>query len=254
MLRTLIVDDERPARDELIYLLDAHQDIAPREAASVHEALHILAEQPVDLVLLDIQMPGQDGFELLREIACEPHPPCVVLVTAYDHHAVRAFEENAVDYLLKPVAPERLARALERVRRLIADQAQAREGRTMQTLLARLGQPCLPRMAVERGGKISLLPTTRVLIVEADGKRLTALTDDGAYVCHGLPTLAKAEERLAGQPFFRANRGALINLERIAEFTSWHGGRYIVVMNDAARTEVVISRNQVRDFKLQLGV
>ena len=254
MLKVLIVDDERPARDELIYLLTSHADIVPNEATSVDEALEILAESHMDLVLLDIQMPGRNGFELLREIACEPQPPFVVLVTAFDQHAVRAFEENAVDYLLKPVAPERLARALERVRRLAADQAQAREGRTMQNLLVRLGHPCLPRIAVERGGKICLLPTTQVLVVEADGGRLTALTDDGAHVCHGLPTLAKAEERLAGQPFFRANRGVLVNLERIAEFSPWHGGRYIVIMNDAARTEVVVSRNQVRDFKLHLGV
>lgn len=254
MLRTLIIDDERPARDELAYLLAAHADIAPREATSVDEALDILAEAPVDLILLDIQMPGRGGFELLREIACHPNPPFVVMVTAFDQHAVRAFEENAVDYLVKPVVPERLARALDRVRRLAADQAQAREGRNVQTLLARLGHPCLPRIAVERGGKICLLATAQVLVLEADDRRVTALTDDGAHVCHGLPTLAKAEERLSGQPFFRASRSVLLNLERIAEFAPWHGGRYIVIMNDPARTEVVVSRSQVREFKLQLGV
>lgn len=254
MLRTLIVDDEQPARDELAYLLASHEDIDLCEASSVDEALEVLAVKPIDLVLLDIQMPGRNGFDLLREIACEPQPPFVVLVTAFDQHAVRAFEENAVDYLLKPVAPERLARALDRVRKLAADRAQARESRTMQNLLARLGQPCLPRLAVERGGKICLLHTAHVVLVEADGKKVTALTDDGVHACHGLPTLAKAEERLAGQPFFRANRSVLINLERIAEFSPWQGGRYIVIMNDHARTEVVVSRNQVRDFKLQLGV
>ncbi len=254
MLNVLIVDDERPARDELAYLLSGHADLAIREAGSVEQALDVLAQSSIDVVFLDIQMPGRNGFELLREIACEPEPPFVVLVTAFDQHAIRAFEENAVDYVLKPVAPERLARALDRVRKLAEDQAQAREGRTVHNLLARLGHSCLPRIAVERGGKVCLVPTSRVLVIEADGKRLIALADDGAQVCHGLPTLAKAEERLAGQPFFRANRSALINLERIAEFSPWQGGRYIVIMDDAARTEVVVSRNQVREFKLQLGV
>lgn len=254
MLQVLVVDDERPARDELIHLLGEHPDIVALEADSVDKALEILIQGDVDLVLLDIQMPARNGFELLREIACDPRAPFVILVTAFDQHAVRAFEENAVDYLLKPVAPERLVRALERVRKLMADRAQALEARSLHGLLERLGHSCLPRIAVERGGKISLLPTSRVLVIEANGKRVTALTDDGVHACHGMTTLARAEERLAGQPFFRANRGMLINLERISEFSPWQGGRYIVVMNDAARTEVVISRSQVRDFRLQLGV
>ncbi|HCG03762.1 MAG TPA: DNA-binding response regulator, partial [Desulfovibrio sp.] len=117
-IRVLIVDDERPARDELAYLLSAHPDVESAEAASAAEALRKLADERFDLVLQDIQMPGHDGFHVLREAQAQPGEaaPLFVFVTAFDQHAIRAFEENALDYLLKPVAPSRLARCLDRVR------------------------------------------------------------------------------------------------------------------------------------------
>ena len=290
-INALIVDDEAPARDELAFLLEDHPDVRAAQASNAQEALAAIERGGVSLVFQDIQMPGQDGFHVLAEAQNLEHPPLFVFVTAYDQHAIRAFEENAVDYLLKPVSPPRLAKSLDRVRRLLAaphDAAGAAESarshpgqgdaafapsreisegvlegalgtqplrEAVERLLTSVGRARpLSRLAVEQGGRISLVPTSKVILVEADEKRVLAVTDMGPLPCHGLPTLAKACERLAGLPFFQANRAQLVNLERIAEFSPWFGGKYHVVMNDADRTEITVSRNRVRDFKARLGI
>ena len=266
-IRALIVDDEAPARDELAYLLEEHPDVEASWAANAQEALeHILSRRP-DVVFQDIQMPGQDGFFVLSEAQALEHPPVFVFVTAFDQHAIRAFEENAADYLLKPVSPDRLSKSLERVRRLLGASAheaahghaqEAGEGplrEAVERILSSVGRAKpLQRAAVEHGGRISLIPLSRVAMIEAEEKRLVALTDQGRLPCHGLGALARAYERLAGLPFFQANRSQLINLERIGEFAPWFGGKYTVTLNDPDRTEITVSRNRVREFKSRLGI
>ena len=252
-LRALIVDDEKPARDELVYLLDAHPDVETSQAASAAQALALIASERPDLVFLDIHMPGQDGFSVLAQAQELPQPPLFVFVTAFDQHAIQAFEQNAVDYLLKPVSAERLAVSLERVRRRLVE---GKPGlpQSLEPLLAGLGRQSLARVAVEQHGRIRLLPAREVLCIEAEERGVMALTDQGRLPCHGLPTLTKAEERLAGQAFCRVSRAVMVNLERIAELSPWVGGRYLLVMDDAARTEVAVSRNRVRQFKERLGL
>ncbi|MBG3877379.1 response regulator transcription factor [Desulfovibrio oxamicus] len=258
-IRALIVDDERPARDELAYLLSAYPDVETAEAASASEALRKLADEKFDLVFQDIQMPGHDGFHVQREAQAQAPPgeagPLFVFVTAFDEHAIRAFEENALDYLLKPVVPARLARCLDRARsRLAADGTRPLQN-AVATLLGALGQSRpVERLAIEHGGRISLIPTRDVVMIEAEEKRIVAVTDEGRLPCHNMNTLARAEERLAGLPFFRVNRAVLVNLERIAEFSPWINGKYHLVMNDPDRTEVTVSRNRARDFRARLGV
>jgi two-component system LytT family response regulator len=268
-IHALIVDDEAPARDELAYLLQAHPDVEAVQADTAGQALDLIAQGRVDLVFQDIQMPGEDGFHVLAGAQSLERPPLFVFVTAFDRHAIRAFEENAADYLLKPVSPERLAKSLERVRKLMGDPAAPRLSEAIERLLStaghvgqagyagpggHMGHRPLSKLAVEQGGRISLIPASQVVLIEAEEKRVMAVTDTGRLPCHGIPTLAKACERLAGLPFFQANRAQLINLERIAEFAPWFGGKYSVVMADAARTEVTVSRNRVRDFKASLGI
>jgi len=256
-IRALIVDDEAPARDELLYLLQAHPDIEATQADTAEAALKIIAQDDTDLVFQDIQMPGQDGFQVLAGAQGLERPPVFVFVTAFDTHAIRAFEENAADYLLKPVSPDRLAKSLERVRKLLAEPAAPLLSTALERLLASaggLGSKPLCRLAVEQGGRIGLIPTSEIVLIEAEEKRLLAITNAERLPCHGLATLAKAAERLAGLPFFQANRAQLINVERIAEFAPWFGGKYCVVMADPARTEVTVSRNRVRAFKEGLGI
>lgn len=253
MLRALIVDDEKPARDELAYLLGAHADVEIDQAATAAQALAAMATGRPDLVLCDIHMPGADGFDILRQAQGLPRVPLFVFVTAYDQHAIEAFEQNAVDYLLKPVAPERLARTLDRVRqRLAAGNARPARAAEAEAGAARL-RP-LDRLAVEQHGRIRLMPVRDVAFIEAEDKGVMAVTDQGRLPCHGLATLTRAEERLAGQAFFRANRAVLVNLERIAELSPWVGGKYLLVMDDPERTEVTVSRNRVAGFKERLGL
>lgn len=256
-IRALIVDDEAPARDELLYLLQAYQDVSAMQAETAQEAMDAISRKGVDLVFQDIHMPGQDGFQVQASAQHLERPPLFVFVTAYDQHAIRAFEENAADYLLKPVSPDRLAKCMERIRKLLAEPTAPRLNHAIERLLTSAGPHgarLLARLAVEQGGRIGLIPTATVVLIEADEKRLMAITDTERLVCHGLPTLAKASERLTDMPFFQANRAQLINLERIAEFAPWFGGKYCVVMADTARTEVTVSRNRVRAFKERLGI
>lgn len=253
-VQVLIVDDEAPARDELAYLLEAYPDLRVSQAATAQAALDHLNDHGADLVFQDIQMPGQDGFHVLAEAQALRHPPLFVFVTAYDQHAIRAFEENAVDYLLKPVSPQRLEKSLERVRRILEEPCRTPWREALERLLVSKGRQPLPRLAVEQGGRVSMVPVSKVLLVEAEEKKVFALTEAGRFVCHCLGTLGRASERLEGLPFFQANRAQLINMERIAEFSPWFGGKYLVVMNDQARTEVTVSRNRAREFKQRLGI
>ena len=152
VLRALIVDDEKPARDELAYLLGAHPDVAVSQAASASQALDAIEADHPDLVLCDIHLPGSDGFEILRRARALPRVPLFVFVTAYDAHAIEAFEQNAVDYLLKPVAPERLAVSLDRVRARLAE-GRAGLPDALESLLTGLGRGAgLARVAVEQHG------------------------------------------------------------------------------------------------------
>lgn len=258
IIRALVVDDEPPARDELAYLLSRHRDVETLQAGSATAAMGLIIEEEPDVVFQDIQMPGRDGFWVLEEAMALPRPPLFVFVTAFDQYAIRAFEAEAVDYLLKPVSEARLAKSLERVRGRLREPREGLEPSVhdaLERLLAGLGRERpLARLPLEQGGRIRLTPTAHVVLCEAEDKRVVALTDWGRLPCHGLTTLGRVEERLAGLPFFRASRGVLVNLERIAECSPWFGGKYHLVMNDQERTEVAVSRNRARDFKARLGI
>ncbi len=262
VIKALIADDEAPARDELRYLLTAHPDVRSQEADSAEAALeHIVQDQP-DLVFLDIQMPGKDGFYVLEQSMLLQHPPLFVFVTAYDQYAIKAFEANALDYLLKPVSAKRLGLSLDRVRTHLSQEDSERDISTLERLLEGLQQrpqaaqasAALTRLPLEQGGRVKLVPLEEIVLIEADGKRITALTNHGQFCCHGCTTLDKMEKRLSGAPFFRANRGILLNLERIAEFSPWFSGKYYLEMDDSERTKITVSRNRVRDFKTLLGL
>lgn len=250
-IRALIVDDEPPARDELAYLLTSFPDVEAREAANVKQALEIIRTQCPDLVFLDIQMPGKDGFDVHREALCLPNPPLFIFVTAYDNYAVRAFEENAVDYLLKPVTVERLQISMERVRALMKQRIAAPQTGTQPAPEAQ----SLARLTVEYGGRIQLIPPEEVVYCERTGKQLLLHTYSESFPCHGFSTLDEFEDRVrTNQTFFRINRGMVVNLNHVREFSPWTAGKYILILDDDASTEVSLSRSRVKDFKERLGL
>ena len=252
-LKVLIVDDEALARARTRRMLEEVGGVRiAGEAASAAEARSVIARERPDLLLLDIQMPGEDGFALLEGL--DPRP-AVVFVTAYDHYAVRAFEENAADYLLKPFRRERLEAALERAR-----QDLARPGELSRRLEAVLGaldrdrtRPAGPleRFTVRVGLRQLILKAEEVLWFGAEDKLVFAATaQDRHYVNF---TLDQLEKRLDPRRFARVHRAAIVNLDHAAALRPGFGGTWKLQLRDPARTEVPVSRARARLLRERLG-
>ena len=255
-IRTLIVDDEAPARNELAYLLASFPDLDIREAQTASEALTAIRNDAPAIVFQDIQMPGHDGFDILREARCLPNPPLFVFVTAYDQYAIKAFEKNAVDYLLKPVLSERLKKSVNRIRKTLGKQKgnsdpQPELGDLLKTVSS--DRP-LTRFTVERSGRIQFVDFDDIIYFELLDRKIMLNTHDECHPCHGLTSLDEVETRVASEPFLRINRSTVVNLRRVREFTPWTGGKYCLILDDDASTEVTLSRSRVRDFKKRLGL
>jgi len=245
-LRVAIVDDEKPARDRLRRLLAAIPDVElVGEAGDVASAVLLLDRERPELCLLDVQIPGGDGFDVLR---LAEHLPQVVFTTAFDHYAVRAFEVKSLDYLLKPVHRDRLAEAVQR-----AQQAQARGGvepgtmeRLLEELRAQRPAPTPLRIPAKRGAKILLLDPADVLWFESEGELVHARTGDGRALVER--SLGELEELLAGS-FFRIHRSHVVNLSKVGAIVPEEGGTYRVVMKDEAHTALPLSRRQAQKLR-----
>lgn len=254
-ITTLIVDDEPPARDELEYLLSAHDDIEIiGTAANADEAVQLVDGKKPDLVFLDIQMPGQNGFQALERICELDKIPMVIFATAYDEYAIRAFEENAVDYILKPVSRERLSKSLERVREMhassAAEPAPQTADETLRKLLTEVGiKPGITRISVEHCGRNMLLGPREIIYFDYHDRRVHAVTAEGQFCCQSDLTLDRIEERLRDFPFFRANRSQLVNLSHVRSYAPWFNGKYVLNMNVAEETEIIVSKARVKEFR-----
>lgn len=251
-LRVLVVDDEPLARARARRTLGEIPWVeVAGEAGSAVEARTLIAETKPDALLLDIQMPEEDGFTLLASL--DPRP-AVVFVTAFDHHAVRAFEENAVDYVLKPYRTERLAQALERARLELARPADVSQ-RLTELLAAmertRTGTPWLERFTVRVGPKQLILRAEEVMWFGAEDKLVFAATErDRHYVNF---TLDQLERKLDPARFTRVHRAAIVNLDWAAALRPAFAGTYRLQLRDTARTEVPVSRARARELRERLG-
>jgi len=235
-LHVLVADDEAPAREDLAYLLDREPAVARvRTAASGPEVLKALQEEPVDALFLDIRMPGLDGLDVARVLARFREPPAVVFVTAYDEHAVEAFDLRAVDYLLKPVRAERLAEA---VRRVTAGLAGGTPG-------AAVAPPVEAdeTIAVELGGVTRFIQRSDVRYAEAHGDYARLHTADGSHLVRvPLSTLA---EQWAPAGFVRIHRRYLVALAHVDEVAFGPGKATVRVGED----ELVVSRRHLRHLR-----
>ncbi len=242
MIRTLLVDDEELARNVLRRALANMADIEIiGEASNGVEALEMIAELKPALVLLDIEMPGFNGFEIVQQLQCDP--PAIVFITAYDEYAVRAFEANAIDYLLKPVRQERLERALDRVRRgtlrktAVSDVSKERSGP-------------LRRLAARRGKRIVIVSLRDVIRVEIEDKLVFACTATERLLVE--KTIGELETMLAPSGFLRISRGELVNLESVRELIPWFSGTWRVKL--ANNEERDVSRDRARQLKEAMGI
>jgi two-component system LytT family response regulator len=236
-VRVLIVDDEAPARAKLRrYLAEEHDVEIVGEAESGTEAVERIAELAPDLVFLDVQMPGLDGFGVIDAVGIDAMPH-VVFVTAYDEHALRAFEVRALDYLLKPFTPERFAAVVERSRGELARGAGAGNAALAEKLDALLSAVAprpryLRRVLVHHANKAFLLPVERIDRVEADRNYVRLHGGGVTYTLRG--TIGALAERLDPERFLRINRSEIVRLDAVKELQPWFHGDYRVVMNDGA--------------------
>lgn len=241
-MRTLIVDDERLARNELKRLLEPYHKIEiVGEAANAEEALGLIEELQPELLFLDIQMPGKNGFELLTSI--EGKSPEVVFTTAYDEYAIKAFEFNALDYLLKPIDSERLKEAINRVEENQSTQEEAQPAQPDNRNEKVLGEN--DQVFVKDGEKCWFVKLGKVRLFESMGNYVRLHFDDQKPLV--LKSLNSLEERLDPHTYFRANRKHIINLQWIDKIEPWFSGGLLVTLQGGDRIE--ISRRQAIRFK-----
>jgi two-component system LytT family response regulator/two-component system response regulator LytT len=248
-IRTLVVDDERLARDRLVDFLGGLPDVAVvGQAGDGVAALKIIEETRPDLVFLDVQMPGMDGFEVLRTLRGPlPH---VIFSTAYDEYAIRAFEVGAVDYLLKPFARTRVEEAVGRVRARLGNGPNGPDWDSLLRQLDERRKVHVTQIPVHSGKRILIVPVTDVLWFGVEYRLVYAHTQERAFMTNY--TLRELEERLDPALFFRAHKSSLVNLRHVKEIVPWFGGRYKLVMRDQAGSEVALSRAQARELRARL--
>ncbi len=239
-MKALIIDDERLARTELKRLLSPFKEInVVGEAVNADDALEKIQELKPDLLFLDIQMPGKTGFDMLEEL---DSVPTVIFVTAYDEYALKAFEYNALDYLLKPIEPKRLE---ETVNKLIEKKRKKTISELDKDFLSESDQ-----VFVKDGEKCWFVKLENVRLFESEGNYVRIYFGENKPLI--LRTLNYLDERLDDKTFFRANRKHIVNLKWIASIEPWLNGGLLVKLKDGQKVEV--SRRQAIKFKDMLSL
>ena len=237
MIKTILVDDERLAREELKKLLETFKEIKViGEAANADDALEKIEELKPDLVFLDIQMPGKTGFDLLEDLIDVPY---VIFATAYDEYALKAFEVNALDYLVKPIETERLKNAVEKA----IESIRARQAAEGEDKGLRLG--VTDRVFVKDGDSCWFLPLGEVRLFESVGNYVRVHFDENRPLIH--KSLNGLSDRLDGDIFFRANRQQIINLNWVEDIQQWFSGGLLITLKGGEKIE--LSRRQAAKFR-----
>jgi len=244
--RCLIVDDEDLARQQIIRLLAAQPNFQViGEARNGVEALELIPELKPEVVFLDIEMPGLNGFDMLAQLR---ESPLIVFATAYDEFAIRAFDANAIDYLLKPIQSARLAQALEKVQTNLlrsSDQYQASLSATLATL--RPGPPA--KLAGRRGKRIVLLSPKEIIYAAIEDKLVFLYTETERYLTDR--TIVELDQLLTPAGFFRISRGAVVNLEHARELLPWFSGTWRLKLSN--QVELDVSRDRSRLLRSKIG-
>ena len=250
-LRALVVDDEALARKALLRLLKNEPDISVAgQCGDGEAAVEAIQRLHPDLVFLDVQMPEMDGFRVVEAVGPE-QMPVTIFVTAFDRYALRAFDANAVDYLLKPFAPERLARALHRARDRCSGRQDRAAAQRLFSLLERTGfqSDYVQRLTVSVRGRIRFVPVADIDWIEAEGNyaRLHA----GRRIYDLRETLQALMEKLDPRDFVRIHRSTIVNIHRVREVQPWFQGSHVVVLESGE--ELRMSRYQREAVEKLLG-
>ena len=236
MYKTLLIDDEQIALGRLKRLLSQFEGVFELmgEALNGHEGIQKIESLKPDLIFLDIEMPLMTGFEMLSRLT---YMPLVVFVTAYDQYAIKAFEENSIDYLLKPVEKDRLAKTIEKLKTLKPEQGKSL---THESLLQLIGQMTpkkeIHSISVKSGEKILFIPLTDISFFQAEDKYVLLNTiDSKQYIMNY--TISSLEEKLPSS-FIRISRSTSVNTARIKELERYFSGKYLVIMNDQKQSKI----------------
>lgn len=242
-IRTLIIDDEDAARSRLRNLVAAHSNLEIiGEARDGLEAVNLIVASKPDLLFLDVQMPGLDGFEVLRTLPTEGIWPLVVFATAFDRYAMDAFEANAVAYLLKPISREKLAVAIERAERLLATPDARTADKAQVRAVASTVQPPLQQIVARHRDRYLLVPLHDVCFFKIEDGLVRVKTHKNLYRTDY--NLVDLEPRLPNGTFIRVHRGTIANRTKIAEVAPMFKGTFMLIMSDEERTEIQVSERQ----------
>src|SRR5229473_5653052 len=252
-INVIIVDDEKPARDELAYLLKSFQEVnLIGQGKNGVDALALIKEHSPDLVFLDVQMPGLDGFGVLKKLVeRKMKMPHVVFATAFDQYAVQAFDVNAVDYVLKPFDKARIAKAIARARKMLETQTSATE--RLEQLVSQLGaakQNSSPpvKILVRSQQKLLLVDGEDLIWASIDRGSISVMAR-GAEGTSNYRTLEDLDEALDSESFWRPHRSFLVNIHHIKEVVPWFNSTYMLKMNDKKQTEIPVSRTQIKRMR-----
>jgi two-component system, LytTR family, response regulator len=244
-MRAIIADDEEPARARLLRLLELHPEIQViGEARDGLEAVQMIEALQPELLFLDIEMPGLNGFEVLNSLTPTLTPPYVIFATGYDQHALAAFDANALAYLLKPVEPERLAHAIERARKLGAGD------REHVMKVAREAPKVLRQIVCRKRDRLVLMTGEQIFWFQVEDGIVKAHTATESFWVNY--QLGELEAGLPHELFFRARREVLVNLDRIKEIRPYFKSGFLLIMSDTASTEIVVSERQARSLRQRI--
>jgi len=254
-INTVIVDDERPARDELAFLLKGFPEVnVVAQGKNGLEAVALIKEHDPDLVFLDVQMPGLDGFGVIKKLVERKlRLPQIVFATAYDHYAVQAFEVSAVDYVLKPFDKARVARAIERAKKMV--DANTSPVQRLETLVEQLGagapkpQPASPvKLLVKSHARMILIDADDMIYASIQDGAITIFSRDTEGVSN-YRTVEELMETLDPGVFWRPHRSYLVNINHIKEVVPWFKSSFMLKMNDKRASEIPVSRNQTKRLR-----
>ena len=250
-IKVLVADDEPLARERLSGLLSQEPDIEMvGQARDGEEAVTAIHDDAPDLVFLDVQMPQMNGFDVIEAVGSDKMP-LVIFVTAYDQHALKAFQVRALDYLLKPFDRERFKDALGRARKQLERDENGDLGKRLLALVKdlRRDQPKSDRLVVKSGGRLFFLRTDEIDWVEAAGNYVRLHVGPGSHLLR--ETMNAIEGRLDPEKFFRIHRSRIVNMERIQELQPWLNGEYAVLLRTGTR--LTLSRGYREKLQDRLG-
>ncbi len=255
-ITSLIVDDEQPARDELAFLLKGVSDVEiVGQGKNGLEAVSLVRELNPQLVFLDVQMPGLDGFGVIKKLLEKKvRLPHFIFATAYDNYAVQAFEVNALDYLLKPIARSRLEKAIGKVRRMIeaAESTHEKLDRLVQMVEER-PVPQKGKLLVKSAGRLYLVDSDDVIYASIEDGVISIVAKDLEGQSN-FRTVEELQSSLDPNTFWRVHRSFLVNINRIKEVVPWFKSSYQLKMDDRKQTEIPVSRAQTRKLRELLNL